>query len=350
MAKYIDITNWNEKPYFNTKGTRNKCVVSNPDDDSIYFFKTSMKKEGKDYKPEFWSEIIASEIGNLLGFNVLEYNIAKHGDEVGCISKTMNGENECLTEGINLLTGYDNTYDPDSKESYNAYTFHFIKSAIDSFNFNNIEDIIKMIIFDAIIGNSDRHQENWGFITPYKEKELSEEEVSNIFSKLKERFKKIKDAVSKNTQKNGTTNKIRVTLKILKMEGRFAPIYDSGCCLAREKDEETVTKMLKDRVMLESFINRGKSEIRWSTDGKKLNHFDLIRCIRSENENNEIVDDIIKKVIYLYSEKKIEEIVVNIDKNLPKELQADYGLSQNRKKLICKLIDERIKRLNDIIL
>lgn len=144
MAKYIDITNWNEKPYFNTKGTRNKCVVSNPDDDSIYFFKTSMKKEGKDYKPEFWSEIIASEIGNLLGFNVLEYNIAKHGDEVGCISKTMNGENECLTEGINLLTGYDNTYDPDSKESYNAYTFHFIKSAIDSFNFNNIEDIIKM--------------------------------------------------------------------------------------------------------------------------------------------------------------------------------------------------------------
>lgn len=102
--------------------------------------------------------------------------------------------------------------------------------------------------------------------------------------------------------------------------------------------------------MLESFINRGKSEIRWSTDGKKLNHFDLIRCIRSENENKEIVDDIIKKVIYLYSEKKIEEIVVNIDKNLPKELQADYGLSQNRKKLICKLIDERIKRLNDIIL
>lgn len=247
MAEYIDITNWNEKQYFNTKGTRNKCVVSNPNDDSIYFFKTSMKKEGKDYKPEFWSEIIASEIGNVLGFNVLEYNIAKHGDEVGCISKTMNGENECLTEGINLLTGYDNTYDPDSKESYSAYTFHFIKSAIDSFSFNNIEDIIKMIIFDAIIGNSDRHQENWGFITPYKEKELSEEEVTNIFSKLKERFKRIKDSVSKNGLKHESTDKIRVTLKILKMEGRFAPIYDSGCCLAREKDEETVLKMLMIR-------------------------------------------------------------------------------------------------------
>lgn len=107
------------------------------------------------------------------------------------------------------------------------------------------------------------------------------------------------------------------------------------------KDEETVLKMLNDKVMLESFINRGKSEIRWSTDGKKLNHFDLIRCIR--NEYKEIVDEIIKKVISLYDEKKIENIVVNIDRNLPKELQEGYGLSENRKKLICKLIDERIK-------
>ena len=83
MANFYDITEWNEKPFFNTKGTRNKCVVSNPEDDSVYFFKTSMLKEGKDYKPEFWSEIISSEIGRSLGFDVLEYNIAKHGSEIG---------------------------------------------------------------------------------------------------------------------------------------------------------------------------------------------------------------------------------------------------------------------------
>src|SRR5574344_900154 len=99
MAKFLDITNWNEKPYFNTKGTRNKCVVSDPKDESLYFFKTSLLKDKKDYKTEFWSEIISSEIGRYLGFNVLEYNIAKHRDELGCISKSMNTENECLTEG-----------------------------------------------------------------------------------------------------------------------------------------------------------------------------------------------------------------------------------------------------------
>lgn len=46
MAKFYDITEWNEKPFFNTKGTRNKCVISDPADDSVYFFKTSMLKEG----------------------------------------------------------------------------------------------------------------------------------------------------------------------------------------------------------------------------------------------------------------------------------------------------------------
>ena len=58
MASFYAITEWNEKPFFNTKGTRNKCVISNPDDDQVYFFKTLMLKECKDYKPEFWYAII----------------------------------------------------------------------------------------------------------------------------------------------------------------------------------------------------------------------------------------------------------------------------------------------------
>ena len=40
------------------------------------FFKTSLKKKEKDYTYEFWSEIIASEIGRLLGFDTLVYDVA----------------------------------------------------------------------------------------------------------------------------------------------------------------------------------------------------------------------------------------------------------------------------------
>lgn len=303
MAKFYDITGWNEKPFFNTKGTRNKCVVSNPIDDSIYFFKTSILKDGKDYKTEFWSEIISSEVGRLLGFNVLEYNIAKHGDEIGCISKSMNTDEECLIEGISILTGYDNTYKPESKDSYSAYTFHFIKSALESFNLGKyIEDIIKTIIFDSIIGNRDRHQENWGFITSYTASELTNEEANLAFSNLKDRFKQIKNYLTKNESSKASTRD-----RILTIEGRYSPIYDSGCCLAREKTEEVVRKMLKDKIMFDSFVNRGKSEIRWGVNGDRLNHFELIINIRGEFQ--EIVDAIINKVISLYDVNKIRSIV-----------------------------------------
>lgn len=305
-----------------------------------------MLKEGKDYKPEFWSEIISSEIGRFLGFNVLEYNIAKHGDEVGCISKSMNTEEECLTEGVSILTGYDNTYEPENKASYSAYTFHFIKAAIESFNFGeHIEDIIKTIIFDSIIGNSDRHQENWGFITPYKETELTSEEASRIFSKLKDRFKQIKDFLTKN---GSFTINGHVKMKILRMEGKYSPIYDSGCCLAREKNEVAVKQMLNDKTMFDSFINRGKSEIRWGNNGIKLNHFDLVKNIRGEFR--ETVDGIINNVISLYDENKIREIVFNIDRELPEGLREEYGLSASRKELIFRLINERFLKLKNILL
>lgn len=345
MADFYDITEWNEKPFFNTKGTRNKCVVSNPENDSVYFFKTSMLKEGKDYKSEFWSEIVASKIGRFLGFNVLDYNIAKNGDEVGCISKSMNNEEECLTEGVSILTGYDNTYEPENKNSYSFYTFHFIKSAIDSFNFSQyINDIIKTIIFDSIIGNSDRHQENWGFITPYKETEINTQQANILFNKLKNKFKTIKEALKKIDADSNSVFKV----KILKMEGVYAPIYDSGCCLGREKTEDAVKQMLNDKIMLDSFINRGKSEIRWGEKGDKLNHFELVRNIREEFPD--IVNEAINNIISLYDENKIRDIVFNIDKELPRELQEDYGLSSNRKELIFKLINERFLRLKNIVL
>ena len=58
-----------------TGGTRDKAVVEDADG-QLYFFKTSLKKKEKDYTYEFWSEIIASEIGRLLGFDTLVYDVA----------------------------------------------------------------------------------------------------------------------------------------------------------------------------------------------------------------------------------------------------------------------------------
>lgn len=50
MITFFDISTWGEKKHFQTKGTRDKCIVENPENSKLYYFKTSIKKEKKDYK------------------------------------------------------------------------------------------------------------------------------------------------------------------------------------------------------------------------------------------------------------------------------------------------------------
>lgn len=347
MAEFFDISDWQEKPWFQTGGTRSKMIVENPDDHTDYYFKTSLKKINKDYKCEFWSEIIASEIGQALGFNVLKYDIAYNGKELGCISKSMvtPGVNK-LTEGISYLTGYDTTYQPaDKKSSKTQYTFQFIVNALRSFKLERfVENIIELIVFDSLIGNSDRHQENWGVLTEY----------SDVIRMLEE--------LPKNKKRSGAeqmiyhlfslTSKLRKTdlnqvikeFELTNSSGGFAPIYDSGSSLGREKEEDKVKQILKDNVMMEAFIRRGESEIHW--EGEKLNHFELIKKIN--NEYPEIVRKVIKQVVSRYNTDEIRQIVLNIDHKVPQNIIMNK-LSEVRKEFIIKIISLRFEKLKEIL-
>ena len=338
MVRYFDITDWEEKRHFQTKGTRDKCIVENPEDSCLYYFKTSIKKERKDYKYEFWSEIIASSIGGMLGFNILRYDIASKGEKIGCISKSMNNNSETLTEGVSLLTGYDNAYKPEDKESYKYYTLDMIENSLLSYKMEkHIDSLYKMLIFDSIIGNSDRHQENWGIISETSRMWIEE---LFLFLKRKRRFKRIIKKIMP-----------RYSSQISKLivsgfnKHRFSPIYDSGCCLAREMEDKSVTQILRDNVMFEAFINRARSEIR-REDGSKYKHFELVEEIRRRNKT--FVDAEIKRIISNFKEDSIKEIVNNIDVNVPESFN-NLKLPQERKILIVKIVSLRIKKLGEMI-
>jgi hypothetical protein len=347
MAEFFDISNWQEKPWFQTGGTRSKMIVENPDDHSDYYFKTSLKKINKDYKYEFWSEIIASEIGQLLGFNVLRYDIAYNGKELGCISKSMviPGENK-LTEGISYLTGYDTTYQPaDKKSSKTQYTFQFIVKALRSFKLERfVENIIELIIFDSLIGNSDRHQENWGVLTKYNDviKLLEELPKKKKRSGVEQLLYHLLSAASK--FKKTDYNQVLTEIQLTESSGVFAPIYDSGSSLGREKEEEKIKQILKDSIMMEAFVRRGESEIHW--EGEKLNHFELIKKIN--NEYPEIVSRVIKQVVAKYNTDKIRQIVLNIDNKVPQDITMNK-LSEGRKEFIIKIISLRFEKLKEIL-
>jgi hypothetical protein len=350
MAKYFDISLWEEKNQYQTGGTRSKCIVQHPETFDLYFFKTSIKNEGKDFKHEFWSEIIASEVGLALGFNMLVYDIAHKNGEVGCLSKSMRNINtKTLNEGVKYLQGYNPSYNPkDKKKSYDAYTFHFIRDALKSYSLENkISDLIKTIIFDSLIGNGDRHQENWAFILINNTKtdkdynqalKIRNRIISKSWFKLIVKF--IFFPISLKLSKKGVAlNTIFDTIK-----GTYSPIYDSGSCLGREIEDDKIDLMLRDNNMLQAYINRGTSEIRW--DGPKINHFKLIEKIKSEY--NSIVTNEITRVTNCFDENKISQIICDIDKNLHESLK-EHKLPQNRKELIIKMITLRSQKLKEVI-
>ncbi len=345
MAEFYDITKWNEKPWFQTGGTRSKVIVENPATHLEYYFKTSLKRELKDYKYEYWSEIIASEVGSLLGFDMLIYDVAFNRGEMGCISKSMvtEGQNK-LTEGISYLTGFDTTYNPDDKNSKKQYTFQLIRDSLNYFQLGHyIENIVEIIILDSIIGNGDRHQENWGIITEYSDVVKMLEEIAKL--EKKGFFEKSLFAILalKSKAKREETVKLVEEFR-LKMPGKFSQIYDSGSCLGRELDDDKLKQMLKDKSMLEAYIRRGVSEIHW--EGEKLNHFELI------SEINKIYPEAVKKIVSRvkrkFDEKTIQKSVENIDLKLPKYLE-EHKLPNDRKEFVIKLIALRVQTLLEII-
>jgi 3-methyladenine DNA glycosylase AlkC len=320
--KFFDVTKW-ERKSVTTKGTRDKYVLIESSTGDEYFVKYPLKRLGRDYSSETWSEILAYEIGSYLGFNVLEYDFAMDKDKAGCISKSMiTNEEEELIEGVSILTAYDNTYAPEDKNTYDKYTFSFVKEAFKKdADLNKLfVDFLKILVFDAIIGNSDRHQSNWGFI---KKIRLPKK---NKFSKI---FK----------------------YKKPKIKIKSAPIYDSGCCFGREFNENKIRNILDDDIQFESYLRKGRAELRIDENkNNKISHYDLLKYICEQNvTDGNIIKEEIRKVIKKYDRTVIEDIVRNIDISLDENIRTRYGLSKIRKDFIIKVIDARINKLKEVL-
>lgn len=358
MAKLFIISDdWNPQPWFSTGGTRAKKYLQAPDG-KFYYFKRSQYKDptdtkpGKDFKYEFWSEVIASEVGSMLGFNLLKYDIAIDGMIMGCICESMiNSEHEELIEGVKYLQAFAPSYEPGNKEHQIRYTFQLIENALENAKLKNeIEHIIAIIIFDSLIGNGDRHQENWALINQQRlmYEAIEEFENTEAFGKTKRRFRWLLKWIKKymRTSHHFLEKKGRNLPKSFYIsQYRFAPIYDSGSSLGRELTNEKVEEMLINEEQLNKYINRGVSEIHW--EGKKLNHFELIRHLL-ESPYNEIIKPIIKMVIMNWDAARISQLVHEADRSVP-ESHIGYKIPNSRKQLIIKMITLRRNRLADLI-
>ncbi|MED1784254.1 HipA domain-containing protein [Brevibacillus fortis] len=309
MSQIVDITGWTFEE-LNVSGSKEKRWYRFPNNNKLGLFKLPVSITSDTWiavdemSGEMWSEKIASEIGNIMGFDVHQVEIGsinvddeiikyyglnpdkiKSGIIYGAFCHSFLHEGvESLIEGADMIMEIDYTYDrSDLKGQLEVYSYDLLTRLFNKYNY--LDELYKMIVFDTLIGNTDRHQDNFGII------------------------------------RNEFTHGIR-----------FAPLYDNSSSLGRELKEERIRLMLRDPSMFNSYLfgKKSGSLIKWGNRNhyEKLNIFDLFRRITEETPD-------IKKYINNLSELT-DEIIEKIITGIPSVVMSDL-----KKEFVLKLIKTR---------
>jgi hypothetical protein len=332
--KIINVTQWKKEIHKHTSGRRTKYIYYSPKPKlEKHYFKMSFREPGRYYKFEFWSEIIASKVGKLLGFNVVDYDIAYNQTEIGCMSPSITtNENEDLSEGYGFIVEKYPEFQVNFKKTH---SFQKIIGALKNIHVEHCQKaVLEMIVFDTIIGNTDRHSENWGIV-------ITNRLLDDILKKLSW-WKKIKLRINIYFLTKGRMSFQKLVKRYKEENWKFSPLYDNGSSLGRELSEEKIITLLNNEDAFDNFIHnrKGTPDIKWND--KNLTHFELIDVLLLDydSEMKQIIENVRKR----YNKNVVEVFVNNIDGKLPAKFN-EYKLSDNRKRFIIKNIDKRINLL-----
>lgn len=352
---FYDAAEWAELEWYNSGGTRAKRVLQSQDG-AEWYFKCSEKKPAKEGKPEkyyqyeFWSEVIAYQLGNMLGLDMLRYDVAVHKNEIGCISPLMikRGEEQLLEVG-RYMTALNPDFLPEDTKTRTEYTFELLEKTLNEFKLTQYwPGFLSTLLFDAIIGNTDRHQENWAFIGKSSfmaqaltevEKRIKEKGFRKLGWLIRNLYSRIVDKEKNAFNNIGQQIKLELT-NIIKM----APVYDSGSSLARELNSERIEKLLENEEALNQYITKGPAEIHWKKN--KISHFQLIENLLNSSYLEEVRNS--AALLDNWDEARVEHIINNIDATLPSNWQS-YRIPQSRKQLIIKLLHLRCRKIKELL-
>jgi len=151
-------------------GTKEKFWFSYQDRPCLY--KKARQNTGED-----WAEKIAAHLCNLLMLPHADYELATFNGESSIISRSFLPDDGIVTLGNEILAPRIPNYPEDTKD-LSQHTIDNIFSSIIDISPNipigwepikgisyAIETFVGYLLLDAWIGNSDRHHENWAFIS-----------------------------------------------------------------------------------------------------------------------------------------------------------------------------------------
>ena len=289
--------NWVKQEIMIGSGKGKKVWLINPKNPDKqgwfkYVKKTLRKNPDGSYSEcnsyENFSEKLAELIANTIGMKNAHIDLGIYENEIGCFSYNIN---KPMEEIVSLITKKYPKYNEKLLYDEQNKIYYSIQMILSSLNNKKLEkDFFKILIFDYIIGNSDRHSNNRAIV------------------------RKDKD------------------------EFEIGPLYDNGSSLCAYVYEGDIEKYFqKDKLKMNSLVRtKSKSMIKIDEkDKKKPTHLEVIKYLHKNfyDETNEFVNTVINKL----DENKIENLVEQVNE-----------MSYNRKRLLKKYLKLKIEDLKEV--
>lgn len=285
------------KAYFFEKnsGKRKKNTNSWP----AFIAKTAEKW----YPHESLVEFMINRIGQEMGLRMNEIKIVRANGQIRFLSKYFLRKHERLIHGAEICGAYISDIDLANQIALNKktarefFTFEFISQAINTVFPYQAElillELVKMIVFDALVGNNDRHFYNWGVID---------------------------------------------STLALPHQVKLAPIYDSARGLLWNQSDENIKKHFAAHENGGAFISKyiNSAAPRISIEGNAtINHFELINYVKRQNIEY-------KKIVLSLSSVEIENKVLMM-------LERDFFhfFTPERTALVKIILSKRFKKIRE---
>jgi hypothetical protein len=235
------------------------------------------KTAEKWYPIESVTEYLINKMGDVLGLKMNECELVICNGQIRFLSKYFLQKNELLIHGAEICGDYLNDREmakeiaEDKKSARELFTFEFICDSLDNLFGRHSDSIkkelVKMLVYDCLVGNNDRHFYNWGVIT--------------------------------NSKRKGK-------------RPIFAPIYDSARGLFWNESDAQIEHIYKISRQIGSkkianYSKNASPRVSFE-DNYKSNHFDLISYIKGYDKE---YDQIIKDLSSLSNEEKVVALLRN---------------------------------------
>lgn len=261
------------------------------------------KSAEKWYPHESVIEYMINRIGIELGLRMNEVKLVIANGQIRFLSRYFRKDNEVLVHGAEICGEYIDDLDMaleianNKKTSRQLFTFEFITNAIKHVFPDCCDDLlcdlVRMITFDAIVGNNDRHFYNWAILKPVKKTAQSP---------------------------------------------IFAPIYDSARGLLWNESESNIVKHYRHNWQggkkLINYIDEAKPRISIEKDAD-VNHFGLISFVKGLDKRYETI------VIDLISEQKEQLVLKMLRSNI------FHHFSKERCELTVQILRSRFEKLRN---